>query len=274
MKHIVSIFFALCGLLNFLVGQTVHTVGPNGTYDVPSAAIPFVADGDIVEIEAGEYLGDVGTWTQNDITLRGVGEGYAHLRADGQNAGGKAYLVGNLLQQGENAPNWHLFHYGFETNIGGGRDENELWFYNNSVVNERGNGVFLTVKESVNPTVQIFNNIFAGAENTTLYQDSTGELFCKERSTVNRSCNCTARIFRVEVVIFIVWRMRKTSERDVLFWNRPVLAKKNDRWFNENNRSSDTDVNNAGFNVDLGKHLADVCTPKLQKPAFRVDVFN
>ena len=43
-------------------------------------------------IDAGTYAGDVATWTQDDLTLRGDG-GRAHLRADGQDAQGKAIWV-------------------------------------------------------------------------------------------------------------------------------------------------------------------------------------
>jgi hypothetical protein len=49
-------------------------------------------DGDIIEIDAGDYLGDTATWKQNNLTLRGVG-GKAHLIANGQSAGGKAIWV-------------------------------------------------------------------------------------------------------------------------------------------------------------------------------------
>lgn len=49
-------------------------------------------DGDTVLIDAGTYVGDVAVWTQDDLTLRGVG-GRAHLEADGNSAQGKATWV-------------------------------------------------------------------------------------------------------------------------------------------------------------------------------------
>ncbi len=52
----------------------------------------LVADGDTVEIDAGLYSGDVGTWTKSNLVIRGIG-GFAHLDAAGQNAGGKAIWV-------------------------------------------------------------------------------------------------------------------------------------------------------------------------------------
>jgi hypothetical protein len=49
-------------------------------------------DGDTVLIDAGTYVGDVATWTQDDLTIRGVG-GRARLRAGGRSAQGKAIWV-------------------------------------------------------------------------------------------------------------------------------------------------------------------------------------
>ncbi|WP_374458317.1 hypothetical protein [Nocardioides sp.] len=71
--------------------RTWH-VGPTRTLTTPSAAAALARDGDTVLIDAGTYDGDVATWTQDDLTLRGVG-GRAHLRADGRDAQGKAIWV-------------------------------------------------------------------------------------------------------------------------------------------------------------------------------------
>lgn len=67
-------------------------VGPGRDLPTPSAAAAVAGDGDTVLIDAGTYSGDVATWTQDDLTLRGVG-GRAHLRADGNDAQGKAIWV-------------------------------------------------------------------------------------------------------------------------------------------------------------------------------------
>jgi hypothetical protein len=67
-------------------------VGPTKTYKVPSAAALVAMDGDVIEIDAGDYIGDTATWKNNNLTLRGVG-GKAHLIANGQSAGGKAIWV-------------------------------------------------------------------------------------------------------------------------------------------------------------------------------------
>ena len=67
-------------------------VGPTRTYKVPSAAASAAVDGDIIEIDAGNYIGDTATWKQNNLLIRGVA-GKAHLIANGQSAGGKAIWV-------------------------------------------------------------------------------------------------------------------------------------------------------------------------------------
>ncbi|GAA1435604.1 right-handed parallel beta-helix repeat-containing protein [Mycobacterium cookii] len=67
-------------------------VGPDRALTAPSQAAAVAGDGDTVLIDAGTYDGDVATWTQDDLTLRGVG-GRAHLRAAGRSAQGKAIWV-------------------------------------------------------------------------------------------------------------------------------------------------------------------------------------
>lgn len=73
-------------------GPRTWRVGPDRALTTPSAAAAVAGDGDTVLIDAGTYVGDVATWTQDDLTLRGDG-GRAHLRADGQDAQGKAIWV-------------------------------------------------------------------------------------------------------------------------------------------------------------------------------------
>lgn len=67
-------------------------VGPTREYKVPSAAAAVAQDGDTIEIEAGEYPGDVAVWSANRLTLRGV-SGMAHLAAHGKSAEQKAIWV-------------------------------------------------------------------------------------------------------------------------------------------------------------------------------------
>ncbi len=73
-------------------GPRTWRVGPDRALTTPSAAAAVARDGDTVLIDPGTYAGDVATWTQDDLTLRGDG-GRAHLRADGRDAQGKAIWV-------------------------------------------------------------------------------------------------------------------------------------------------------------------------------------
>ena len=57
-------------------------VGPTREYKVPSQAAAVAQDGDVIEVDAGTYHGDVATWTANELTIRGVG-GRAHLDVTG-----------------------------------------------------------------------------------------------------------------------------------------------------------------------------------------------
>jgi len=68
------------------------TVGTGGAFRTLSAAAAAAKDGDIIEIEEGEYRGDVAVWTQDRLTLRGLGAG-AHLAAGGEAAEFKATWV-------------------------------------------------------------------------------------------------------------------------------------------------------------------------------------
>lgn len=70
----------------------VLEVGPGKAYARPSAAATAAQPGDVIRIAAGDYRGDVATWTDNDLTICGVG-GRARLFADGKSAQGKAIWV-------------------------------------------------------------------------------------------------------------------------------------------------------------------------------------
>jgi len=70
----------------------VLAVGPGKTYATPSAAAAAARAGDVVTIAAGDYHGDVATWSVDGLTICGVG-GRARLFADGKSAQGKAIWV-------------------------------------------------------------------------------------------------------------------------------------------------------------------------------------
>jgi hypothetical protein len=70
----------------------VLRVGPQRALRTIADAAREAHDGDIVEIDAGDYAGDVATWPQSNLTIRAVG-GRAHLDAGGRSAEGKAIWV-------------------------------------------------------------------------------------------------------------------------------------------------------------------------------------
>lgn len=105
--HLLSVFVAkihrriiseYCFILLLMIANIYHSsaityqVGLTRTYTVPSQVASLVNDGDIVEIDSGDYIGDVAVWNANNLILRGVGA-YAHLRANGNYAEGKAIWV-------------------------------------------------------------------------------------------------------------------------------------------------------------------------------------
>lgn len=70
----------------------VLRVGPGREFTSLAAAARAVRDGDIVEVDAGEYRGDVATWARDGLRLRAVG-GRVRLRAEGEAAQGKGIWV-------------------------------------------------------------------------------------------------------------------------------------------------------------------------------------
>ena len=71
----------------------VLQVGAGQTYAVPSAAAAVAQDGDVIKIAAGDYRGDVATWSANNLTICGVGGGRAVLYAPASISNGKAIWV-------------------------------------------------------------------------------------------------------------------------------------------------------------------------------------
>lgn len=67
-------------------------VGPGRTYTTIAQASRAARDGDTVEVQAGDYRGDVAVWTQRNLTLRAVG-GRARLIANGAAAEQKGIWV-------------------------------------------------------------------------------------------------------------------------------------------------------------------------------------
>ena len=67
-------------------------VGPSRSIKLPSEAAKVARTGDIVEIDADSYVGDVAVWTADNLTIRGAG-GRPRLFAAGQSAEDKAIWV-------------------------------------------------------------------------------------------------------------------------------------------------------------------------------------
>jgi len=70
----------------------VYHIGPAMPFEKPSQAAAVAEDGDTIEIEAVEYVGDVAVWYQNDLIIKGIG-GKPHLIANGNAVEGKAIWV-------------------------------------------------------------------------------------------------------------------------------------------------------------------------------------
>lgn len=70
----------------------VIQVGPQNTIHSIAVAASMARDGDVIEVQAGDYHGDVALWTKDNITVRAVG-GRVRLLADGMAAEGKAIWV-------------------------------------------------------------------------------------------------------------------------------------------------------------------------------------
>ena len=89
----------------------IVTVGRSPGVSSIADAARLARDGDVVEIPAGEYQGDVAVWMQKRLTIRGIGKTPV-LKAAGRIAEGKAifvfrdgeFVVENLAFEGARAP--------------------------------------------------------------------------------------------------------------------------------------------------------------------------
>ncbi len=72
--------------------------------------------------------------------------------------GGKAIIVGNIIEQGPNTQNSNIMEFGLE---GLTNPDSLLYIVNNTFVNDKGNGSFIQVQNGIN-LLKSYNNIFAG----------------------------------------------------------------------------------------------------------------
>ena len=70
----------------------VIEVGAQRTVKTLSAASRLAKDGAVIEVDGGDYLGDVAVWTQNDLTFRAK-NGRVRLIAQGASAESKGIWV-------------------------------------------------------------------------------------------------------------------------------------------------------------------------------------
>lgn len=79
-------------LLPGLAEARTIRVGPQGDVELPSEAARIAEEGDVVEIAAQDFVGDVAIWRADHLTIRGTG-GRPRLEAGGHAAEGKAIWV-------------------------------------------------------------------------------------------------------------------------------------------------------------------------------------
>lgn len=68
-------------------------VGPQQPLRSIAAAAKLAADGDTIEVEAGDYRADVAIWKQANLTIRGIGPDRPRLIADGAHVEGKGIWI-------------------------------------------------------------------------------------------------------------------------------------------------------------------------------------
>lgn len=90
-KSLVMAILASLALFQSANARTIQ-VGLGHYYILPSQAAKAARDGDVIEIDAGDYPEDAAFWQANNLTIRGVG-GMAHMKSQGVTVKGKAIWV-------------------------------------------------------------------------------------------------------------------------------------------------------------------------------------
>jgi hypothetical protein len=83
---------ALAQSIDATKAERVVRVGPGRDIKTLANASRVAKDGDLIEVDAGDYLGDVAVWQQSNLTLRAIG-GRVRLIASGADAEGKGIWV-------------------------------------------------------------------------------------------------------------------------------------------------------------------------------------
>ncbi|MBI3502760.1 MAG: T9SS type A sorting domain-containing protein [Bacteroidetes bacterium] len=99
--------------------------------------------------------------------------------------GGMAIVMGNIIEQGPNSTNSGIIEYGLEglTNPA----PNNFYFINNTVVNDKSNGTFITLQTGMD-LYKAYNNIFAGPG--TLLSGSATTIDTMKNWVVTTIANC------------------------------------------------------------------------------------
>jgi hypothetical protein len=133
-----------------------RSVGTGQTYATPCKAFAAAAAGDLIEIQAGTYTGDVCTIAQSNLTIRGV-NGRPKINAGGKSAGGKAiWVVG-----GSNITIDNVEMYGakvVDKNGAALRLEGTNFTLRNSFLHDNENGILSGVNTA--STIVLENNEF------------------------------------------------------------------------------------------------------------------
>jgi len=100
--------------------------------------------------------------------------------------GGLTFVIGNVIQQGPNTDNSAMIAYGAE-GLHSGRTH-ALYLVNNTLVNDRGSGVFVTVNGSTS-MLRSVNNLFVGGGTTFQGKQaqSSGDVVTNAPGFVNRA---------------------------------------------------------------------------------------
>jgi hypothetical protein len=75
-----------------LQAATLH-VGPGRKYSTPCAALKVAQDGDTILVDSGVYKGDVCAFSQNNLSVRGIGKTRPHIEAAGKIAENRGIWV-------------------------------------------------------------------------------------------------------------------------------------------------------------------------------------
>ena len=89
---LLALWLLQCGVAGAQSAVNTLQVGPQRTLKTIAAAARLASADTLIEVDAGDYVGDVAVWTQPNLTLRAVG-GRVRLRANGVAAEDKGIWV-------------------------------------------------------------------------------------------------------------------------------------------------------------------------------------